>query len=771
MAWQVFKNDLTSIYGQHYGPTRDEADGEAISIGGSFTKPIHVFIKRNVDSVFKIGIRPDGGTDTLNKVSITGALGGTAGPTVGIIEDDFYVDERQAITNGVIAPFITPVVQVDPNKNFICWLAFRNLTDDIRKDYNLQIVINDTETFDLVITNFQVLKEYKTIEHVYSDRPLIDKITEDTRLHTVSNIDALQLGLIPYWIQDLRYEKTWVYYKDEKDEVLHDPFYNTIGIRVGNIPNNTLLNTEAPRFFDINIFDEYKIDTLRRYVRPFLIFVNRVFISWDRIRMVKSDDQIFFAITGIDSEEIVTSLDILMLPDEALYVQKDGYDGWNPRADYTYLFCFTMDGRMGGMDIFVYVRDPTVRGIVYHQPQYRDEILDVKFDQKLTPHNFFVFDDDGYLCKNYDIEIKNGNVFTLNAGAVEDYRVSIILSTQSNYSNSHITQGRFNPAFAQNVIANKKMWAEFDMTKDRLMKDFDYQYSKALSYDDNLQNAYDYTWDHNVKHYDFVPWFYRPINRQVLDPARILAQLRAAGDVKKDVGFTVDVLAPIAITKEVSFDYTSSKMVWKDVVFDYMSKLGVIKDLSFNVDVEESGPFSGTKTITLKYYIMQYTSTLNPNVRDRTKNGTAFCMSGVYDPSDPTNTDVYFATDTIFRVPVYFQILYWSPSVEAVIQDQIDAGFTNMTMKLLSSTNNPNIVSRNITATASLASILTYWQGPGRSVGYSDWALQFPDGYYSGSANGKIWLTLTYNEFKAIFGPNYNFSDEDVTNTTEITFT
>jgi hypothetical protein len=182
-----------------------------------------------------------------------------------------------------------------------------------------------------------------------------------------------------------------------------------------------------------------------------------------------------------------------------------------------------MDGRMGGMDIFVYVRDPTVRGIVYHQPQYRDEILDVKFDQKLTPHNFFVFDDDGYLCKNYDIEIKNGNVFTLNAGAVEDYRVSIILSTQSNYSNSHITQGRFNPAFAQNVIANKKMWAEFDMTKDRLMKDFDYQYSKALSYDDNLQNAYDYTWDHNVKHYDFVPWFYRPINRQVLDPARILS--------------------------------------------------------------------------------------------------------------------------------------------------------------------------------------------------------------------------------------------------------
>lgn len=586
MAWQVFKNDLTSIYGQHYGPTRDEADGEAISIGGSFTKPIHVFIKRNVDSVFKIGIRPDGGTDTLNKVSITGALGGTAGPTVGIIEDDFYVDERQAITNGVIAPFITPVVQVDPNKNFICWLAFRNLTDDIRKDYNLQIVINDTETFDLVITNFQVLKEYKTIEHIYSDKPLVDKITEDTRLHTVSNIDALQLGLIPYWIQDLRYEKTWVYYKDEKDEVLHDPFYNTIGIRVGNIPNNTLLNTEAPRFFDINIFDEYKIDTLRRYVRPFLIFVNRVFISWDRIRMVKSDDQIFFAITGIDSEEIVTSLDILMLPDEALYVQKDGYDGWNPRADYTYLFCFTMDGRMGGMDIFVYVRDPTVRGIVYHQPQYRDEILDVKFDQKLTPHNFFVFDDDGYLCKNYDIEIKNGNVFTLNAGAVEDYRVSIILSTQSNYSNSHITQGRFNPAFAQNVIANKKMWAEFDMTKDRLMKDFDYQYSKALSYDDNLQNAYDYTWDHNVKHYDFVPWFYRPINRQVLDPARILAQLRAAGDVKKDVGFTVDVLAPIAITKEVSFDYTSSKKIWKDVVFDYMSKVWVGRDLSFDVDIK-----------------------------------------------------------------------------------------------------------------------------------------------------------------------------------------
>lgn len=677
MAWQVFKNDLTSIYGQHYGPTRDEADGEAISIGGSFTKPIHVFIKRNVDSVFKIGIRPDGGTDTLNKVSITGALGGTAGPTVGIIEDDFYVDERQAITNGVIAPFITPVVQVDPNKNFICWLAFRNLTDDIRKDYNLQIVINDTETFDLVITNFQVLKEYKTIEHVYSDRPLVDKITEDTRLHTVSNIDALQLGLIPYWIQDLRYEKTWVYYKDEKDEVLHDPFYNTIGIRVGNIPNNTLLNTEAPRFFDINIFDEYKIDTLRRYVRPFLIFVNRVFISWDRIRIVKSDDQIFFAITGIDSEEIITSLDILMLPDEALYVQKDGYDGWNPRADYTYLFCFTMDGRMGGMDIFVYVRDPTVRGIVYHQSQYRDEILDIKFDQKLTPHNFFVFDDDGYLCKNYDIEIKNGNVFTLNAGAVEDYRVSIILSTQSNYSNSHITQGRFNPAFAQNVIANKKMWAEFDMTKDRLMKDFDYQYSKALSYDDNLQNAYDYTWDHNVKHYDFVPWFYRPINRQVLDPARILAQLRAAGEVKKDVGFTVDVLASIAITKEVSFDYTSSKRIWKDIVFDFMPKVWVGRDLSFDVNVEE--PPQTIKKLGM--FIWGWGTGYNP-----VGNIHAYDFKKYFDmyPEYQNHT---------FNIHFGFRFVNWgSPSsgvwnkteVMAMLNQKLAEGKTTMTIRLLS---------------------------------------------------------------------------------------
>lgn len=569
MAWQVLKNDLTSIYGQHYGPTRDENDGEAISSGGSFTKPIHVFIKRNVDSVFKIGIRPVSGTSMLNKVSITGAPGGTAGPTVGIIEDDFYVDERHAITNGVIAQFITPVVQVSDDKNFICWLAFRNLTDDIRKDYNLQIVINDTETFDLVITNYQILKEYKTIERVYSDKPLIDKITEDVRLHTVSNIDALQLGLIPYWIQDLRYEKTWVYYKDEKDEVLHDPFYNTIGIKVGNIPNNTLLNTEAPRFFDINIFKEYKIDTLRTYVRPFLMFINRVFIAWDRIRMVKSDDQIFFAVTGIDSEEVVTSLDILMLPDEALYVQKDGFEGWNPRADYNYLFCFTMDGRMGGMDIFVYVRDPTVKGIVYHQSQYRDEILDVKFDQKLTANNFFVFDDDGYLCKNYDLEIKNGNVFTLNAGAIEDYRVAIILSVQSNYSNAHITQGRFNPAFAQSVIANKKMWAEFDMTKDRLMKDFDYQYDKNLSYDTNLQNAYDYTWDHNVKHYDFVPWFYRPINRQVLDPKRILAQLRVAGAVSKDISFSYDSVPPkTLLTKDVSFDFTSRLWVAKDISFD-----------------------------------------------------------------------------------------------------------------------------------------------------------------------------------------------------------
>ena len=569
MAWQVLKNDLTSIYGQHYGPTRDENDGEAISSGGSFTKPIHVFIKRNVDSVFKIGIRPVSGTNMLNKVSITGALGGTAGPTVGIIEDDFYVDERHAITNGVIAQFITPVVQVSDDKNFICWLAFRNLTDDIRKDYNLQIVINDTETFDLVITNYQILKEYKTIERVYSDKPLIDKITEDVRLHTVSNIDALQLGLIPYWIQDLRYEKTWVYYKDEKDEVLHDPFYNTIGIKIGNIPNNTLLNTEAPRFFDINIFKEYKIDTLRTYVRPFLLFINRVFISWDRIRIVKSDDQIFFAATGIDSEEVVTSVDILMLPDEALYVQKDGLEGWNPRADYNYLFCFTMDGRMGGMDIFVYVRDPTVKGIVYHQSQYRDEILDVKFDQKLAANNFFVFDDDGYLCKNYDIEIKNGNVFTLNAGAIEDYRVAIILSVQSNYSNSHITQGRFNPAFAQSVIANKKMWAEFDMTKDRLMKDFDYKYDKNLSYDMNLQNAYDYTWDHNVKHYDFVPWFYRPINRQVLDPKRILAQLRVAGSVSKDISFSYDSIPPkTLLTKDVSFDFTSRLWVEKDISFD-----------------------------------------------------------------------------------------------------------------------------------------------------------------------------------------------------------
>ena len=761
LAWQVLKNDLTSIYGQHYGPTRDENDGEAIFSGGSFTKPIHVFIKRNVDSVFKIGIRPVSGTDTLNKVSITGALGGTSGPTVGIIEDDFYVDERHAITNGVIAQFITPVVQVSDDKNFICWLAFRNLTDDIRKDYNLQIVINDTETFDLVITNYQILKEYKTIERVYSDKPLIDKITEDVRLHTVSNIDALQLGLIPYWIQDLRYEKTWVYYKDEKDEVLHDPFYNTIGIKVGNIPNNTLLNTEAPRFFDINIFKEYKIDTLRTYVRPFLLFINRVFISWDRIRMVKSDDQIFFAVTGIDSEEVVTSVDILMLPDEALYVQKDGLEGWNPRADYNYLFCFTMDGRMGGMDIFVYVRDPTVKGIVYHQPQYRDEILDVKFDQKLTANNFFVFDDDGYLCKNYDLEIKNGNVFTLNAGAIEDYRVAIILSVQSNYSNSHITQGRFNPAFAQSVIANKKMWAEFDMTKDRLMKDFDYQYDKNLSYDTNLQNGYDYTWDHNVKHYDFVPWFYRPINRQPLDPARIISQIRAAGKVSKDISFSYD-----------SVPYKT--LLTKDVSFDFTPRLWVAKDVSFDIDIESNDDFVNVMSrITLRYDI-KFTSTLNNSYKSLL-NGNSFAestgtsnkwqtwFSGVYNPSDPSGTSIYFATDTIFNTSWSFDIIgRYGSDLKAILQNKINDGFTNMTITLLSCDTYPF---PSFSITKDIAAVIS------QNSGSADHYLTFPAHWYSEPLAYK--KTFSYNDFKTGFiDPVANFGNENLyPDKVSITFT
>ena len=745
MAWQVLKNDLTSIYGQHYGPTRDENDGEAISSGGSFTKPIHVFIKRNVDSVFKIGIRPVSGTDTLNKVSITGALGGTVGPTVGIIEDDFYVDERHAITEGVIAEFITPTVPVSDDKNFICWLAFRNLTDDIRQDYQLQIVINDTETFDLIITNYQILKEYKTIERVYSDKPLIDKITEDTRLHTVSNIDALQLGLIPYWIQDLRYEKTCVYYKDEKDEVLHDPFYNTIGIKIGNIPNNTLLNTEAPRFFDINIFKEYKIDTLRTYVRPFLLFINRRFISWNRIRMVKSDDQIFFAVTGIDSEEVVTSVDILMLPDEALYVQKDGLEGWNPRADYNYLFCFTMDGRMGGMDIFVYVRDPTVKGIVYHQSQYRDEILDVKFDQKLTPHNFFVFDDDGYLCKNYDLEIKNGNVFTLNAGAVEDYRVAIILSVQSNYSNAHITQGRFNPAFAQSVIANKKMWAEFDMTKDRLMKDFDYQYDKNLSYDTNLQNAYDYTWDHNVKHYDFVPWFYRPINRQVLDPQKIIDQIRVAGKVSKEIPFSFEAQPP---------------PVYWDLYFDFITRYGFDRYISFDFTAKEVPRKVGL-------YVWGWPTGYTPSV------------GKVH--SDLIKTE--FDNDPEYSKHFYnfyfgFRFFNWGSTVPgllikseviALLNNQLSLGKTTMTINLLSKRGGTALplysISRGIVDTLSDPNFIsdgafpTYYSEDEDSLWYKLIDVPYEEAY-------KIAAELAYN-----YSPTLNYACPLYDNEYEIMFT
>ena len=83
------------------------------------------------------------------------------------------------------------------------------------------------------------------------------------------------------------------------------------------------------------------------------------------------------------------------------------------------------------------------------------------------------------------------------------------------------------------------------VVQDLVTKIRDYEYDKDLSYDKNLQNAYDYTWDHNVKHYDFVPWFYRPMNRQPLDPSRIISQI---GIARNDIIGTFDNLFTVVLT-------------------------------------------------------------------------------------------------------------------------------------------------------------------------------------------------------------------------------
>jgi hypothetical protein len=342
------------------------------------------------------------------------------------------------------------------------------------------------------------------------EQKFIDKI-EDLRHNTYSRITSLQKELCPM------IKKIYLHYQFEY-------WYDGYKYNLWEEDTHVYACNELPYCYDNGLRNTVFIDTLDNLVKedvvwPFIMFINGQAIKWSDITVIHDYDYTYLKIGNYGpNESFYTDIVVFPIPSKKIRYGEDsdiliGVD--NPKGFY-----FNEDGNR--------VEDPDFDNIVM-----RLEILDDNIYYKevniFNLENNLTFEDlpDGYIPTLDNILCWDSNGLFVSSGATDNFKdwynsayntfkvnkssttpftakyAILLYNTKHSKSQAYLySKEDLNKTAIKTLIRNTEFGSEdWEDIIDPVIAKFDFDHSRELDYDTNLNNSIKY-----VTNYDFRLW-------------------------------------------------------------------------------------------------------------------------------------------------------------------------------------------------------------------------------------------------------------------------
>lgn len=348
----------------------------------------------------------------------------------------------------------------------------------------------------------------------------INKLIEYKRCNTLTAINELQKGLIPTFL-NISWYKSDTYFKNQRYEVSSFILETCISIQ-GLLNSGVFIDETMNRYFSENMMTAYS----KGIVNPFLLFVNKRFIPWSKLNIVRSDNHVSVLISDFDKDIEITDVQILHIPFKVKYTEGSDED---PTKDILFRFdkhgCYSYDSY-----IFIYPDDKRISANLYSVSSNNiiDFDLEISYLQKITPSNIVIFDSLGNLDITSTKEVKVTNLLTIRPVNTPSnkYYISCVYSSESNKSEDNSTKFK-NELFEKSVLQNNQ-YGRFEYSK--IEKNFDFSHSDLIDYNTNITNSIDYVMSYDQNKIDSLFESIKPVNIVQYNISKMIARYNASVD-------------------------------------------------------------------------------------------------------------------------------------------------------------------------------------------------------------------------------------------------
>ena len=349
--------------------------------------------------------------------------------------------------------------------------------------------------------------EYVEEELEYSVPEMIENLEEWKRFNTLTEEGLLQKGLIPIWLKNFWWQKVDISNQVYFNRDINGNFGYTRNIdikkdviRIMGTANELFPYEKENRYLDDKMIKLFKDNK----VHPFLLFINKCFVPWSKIRIVKVDEFVTFIIDRYRKLP-VDSLTILHIPFAIEYNER------GIGSCYPTIFRFDRDGKYSDRgDIIITSLDENVIRFEFNENRYwkfnNDSLSSdhIPYDFNLTSDNLIAFNTDGTIFNDEypESSTKVMSMFSIENGTDVPRKVLLFYSIESNRDESIVLRSNNKDWACQiarddpNAVINDPI---NPIDGDLINTRFDYTHDRLKTYQDNLRNSIDYVFnsDHN----------------------------------------------------------------------------------------------------------------------------------------------------------------------------------------------------------------------------------------------------------------------------------
>lgn len=332
-----------------------------------------------------------------------------------------------------------------------------------------------------------------------------DKVTNSVveyvdrlRNYTTTNISSIQAGMIP---EVLKIQwKVSPFYLDSgvKKYVFNKKNYV---IKISGLRFKNNLPRKKNLIFKMNLQTAVE----KELIHPTIIFVNKRFIKWSDITLVRDLKYTYLLIKNsfdfsIIDPTTIFKVDAINIPFNISYMEN--YKGG--LRDIKDLFHFdSHSGKLIDFGDCIYYT--TLENIEYKEfknlvgATIRDIDLDFNKYYKLTPVNFICWEN-GFLSSSINLKVKNLNLITVNDGNPlhNDTIIKFFYRTVTNLNRSNITIPSNDSILKKAITDNDR--PTIDIVA--LEKDFDFKYRDDMLYNENFKKGIRYIARYNDAFFD-----------------------------------------------------------------------------------------------------------------------------------------------------------------------------------------------------------------------------------------------------------------------------